>query len=175
MVQKDWNLNMFFLQDAMQAFGKRNANLLVVINFLIIFLPHPVSFGEGRGEVAHADEELSRLFYVALTRAEQNLFISYCCFKNDGKELEPSMFIAEILDMHELETEKVFIDANTKRSFKCCNLKTKFNRKLKRLKTEYINSLLERFVMNVTALNNYLKCPLEFYFKNLNSHSFTKK
>ena len=21
--------------------------------------------------------------------------------------------------------------------------------------------------MNVTALNNYLKCPLEFYFKNL--------
>jgi len=27
--------------------------------------------------------------------------------------------------------------------------------------------LLDKFVMNVTALNNYLKCPLEFYFKNL--------
>jgi ATP-dependent exoDNAse (exonuclease V) beta subunit len=44
------------------------------------------------------DEELRRLFYVALTRAEQHLFISYCCAKNDGKELEPSMFIAEIRD-----------------------------------------------------------------------------
>jgi len=27
--------------------------------------------------------------------------------------------------------------------------------------------LLDKFVMNVTALNNYLKCPLEFYFRNL--------
>jgi DNA helicase-2/ATP-dependent DNA helicase PcrA len=27
--------------------------------------------------------------------------------------------------------------------------------------------MLDKFVMNVTALNNYLKCPLEFYFKNL--------
>ena len=57
------------------------------------------------------------VFYVALTRAEQNLFISYCCFKNDGKELEPSMFIAEILDNHELQTEKVFIDADTEAEF----------------------------------------------------------
>ena len=38
---------------------------------------------------------------------------------------------------------------------------------IEKIETEYINSLLERFVMNVTALNNYLKCPLEFYFKNL--------
>ena len=44
------------------------------------------------------------------------------------------------------------------------------NRKLPRLKKieeEFISRLLDKFVMNVTALNNYLKCPLEFYFKNL--------
>ena len=35
------------------------------------------------------------------------------------------------------------------------------------MEEEFINRLLEKFVMNVTALNNYLKCPLEFYFKNL--------
>ena len=56
------------------------------------------------------EEELRRLFYVALTRAEQHLSISYCRFKNDGKDLEPSMFIAEILDRHQLNAEKVFID-----------------------------------------------------------------
>ncbi|MGH2552651.1 MAG: ATP-dependent helicase, partial [Chitinophagaceae bacterium] len=39
-------------------------------------------------------EELRRLFYVALTRAEEHLYISYSKFKNDGKELEPSMFLA---------------------------------------------------------------------------------
>jgi DNA helicase-2/ATP-dependent DNA helicase PcrA len=114
-----------------------------------------------------ADEELRRLFYVALTRAEQNLFISYCCFKNDGKELEPSMFIAEILDNHELQTEKVFIDAGTEAEYQGLQFENEVKPEIEKLEHEYINGLLERFVMNVTALNNYLKCPLEFYFKNL--------
>jgi len=62
-------------------------------------------------QLTHADdEELRRLFYVALTRAEQHLSISYCRYKNDGKELEPSMFIAEILDEQQLQVEKVFVD-----------------------------------------------------------------
>jgi DNA helicase-2/ATP-dependent DNA helicase PcrA len=113
------------------------------------------------------DEELRRLFYVALTRAEQNLFISYCCFKNDGKELEPSMFIAEILDNHELQTEKVFIDADTEAAYQSLQFEVEVKPEIEKIETEYISSLLERFVMNVTALNNYLKCPLEFYFKNL--------
>ncbi|HJU46150.1 MAG TPA: ATP-dependent helicase, partial [Chitinophagaceae bacterium] len=54
------------------------------------------------------EEELRRLFYVALTRAEQHLYISYSKFKNDGKEMEPSMFIAEIQERYELPVEKVF-------------------------------------------------------------------
>ncbi|MEO7961076.1 MAG: ATP-dependent DNA helicase, partial [Ginsengibacter sp.] len=122
-----------------------------------------LSSGESQGE----DEELRRLFYVALTRAEQNLFISYCCFKNDGKEQEPSMFIAEILDMHELQTEKVFIDEATEAQFQILQLQNDHQPEIEKIEKEYITSLLERFVMNVTALNNYLKCPLEFYFKNL--------
>jgi DNA helicase-2/ATP-dependent DNA helicase PcrA len=38
---------------------------------------------------------------------------------------------------------------------------------MERIEMEFINRVLENFQMNVTALNNYLKCPLEFYFKNL--------
>ncbi|MGO8055865.1 PD-(D/E)XK nuclease family protein, partial [Rhizobium leguminosarum] len=38
---------------------------------------------------------------------------------------------------------------------------------IERLEEEFVGRLLEKFVMNVTALNNYLKCPLEFYFKTL--------
>jgi DNA helicase-2/ATP-dependent DNA helicase PcrA len=130
----------------------------------ILNLTPTLSKGEGAGS---ADEELRRLFYVALTRAEQHLFISYCCFKNDGKELEPSMFIAEILDDHELQTEKVFIDESTESEFQMLQLQTAVQPEIERIEKEFIASLLERFVMNVTALNNYLKCPLEFYFKNL--------
>lgn len=130
----------------------------------ILNLTPTLSKGEG---AASADEELRRLFYVALTRAGQHLFISYCCFKNDGKELEPSMFIAEILDVHELETEKVFIDPDTEAEFQMLQLQNEVQPEIEKIETEFIAGLLERFVMNVTALNNYLKCPLEFYFKNL--------
>ncbi|MFX6182901.1 3'-5' exonuclease, partial [Acinetobacter baumannii] len=56
------------------------------------------------------EEELRRLFYVAITRAETDLAISYCRFKDDGKELEPSMFIAELIQEQDLKTEKVFFD-----------------------------------------------------------------
>ncbi len=35
------------------------------------------------------------------------------------------------------------------------------------LEKDLVTRLLDKFVMNVTALNNYLRCPLEFYFKNL--------
>ncbi len=62
------------------------------------------------------EEEFRRLFYVALTSAEQHLSISYCRFKNDGRELEPSMFIAEILDEQQLPVEKTFVDEERDRS-----------------------------------------------------------
>jgi DNA helicase II / ATP-dependent DNA helicase PcrA len=112
------------------------------------------------------DEELRRLFYVALTRAEQHLTLSYCCYKNNGKELEPSMFIAEILDKQDIPVEKVFIDESVIAEFSALQ----FNEsapEIQEIEKEFVDRLLDKFVMNVTALNNYLKCPLEFYFKNL--------
>ena len=113
------------------------------------------------------EEELRRLFYVALTRAEQHLFISYSKYKNDGKELEPSMFIAEIQDLHpELATTAGTVSAEDIFTFSSLQF-TAAAPEIEKLEEELIGRLLEKFSMNVTALNNYLKCPLEFYFKNL--------
>jgi DNA helicase-2/ATP-dependent DNA helicase PcrA len=47
------------------------------------------------------------------------------------------------------------------------NFQTEHLPEIEKVEEEFVNRMLERFVMNVTALNNYLKCPLEFYFKNL--------
>ena len=113
------------------------------------------------------DEELRRLFYVALTRAEKHLFISFSRFKNDGKDLEPSMFIAEILDRHLLPAEKVCIDEEVLSDFNALQFGEAEAPEIEKLEEEFISRMLDKFVMNVTALNNYLKCPLEFYFKNL--------
>jgi DNA helicase-2/ATP-dependent DNA helicase PcrA len=113
------------------------------------------------------EEELRRLFYVAMTRAEQNLTISYCCYNNEGKELEQSMFIAEILDEHEIEIEKIFIREETLAEFQALHFNETLVPEINKIEEDFISFILDRFVMNVTALNNYLKCPLEFYFKNL--------
>ena len=116
---------------------------------------------------ADDSEELRRLFYVALTRAEQHLYISYSKFKNDGKELEPSMFIAEIQDVHQLPVEKVIIDNEVLSEFSVLQFGEAEAPEIEKIEEEFIGRILEKFSMNVTALNNYLKCPLEFYFKNL--------
>ncbi len=113
------------------------------------------------------EEELRRLFYVALTRAEQHLYISYSKFKNDGKELEPSMFIAEIQDEHQIPVEKVMIDDEVLSEFAALYFGEAEAPEIDKIEEEFIGHILDKFVMNVTALNNYLKCPLEFYFKNL--------
>ncbi len=113
------------------------------------------------------EEELRRLFYVALTRAEQHLYISYSKFKNDGKELEPSMFIAEIQEEHQLPVEKIIIDTEVLSEFTALHFIELQAPEIEKIEEEFIGRILDKFVMNVTALNNYLKCPLEFYFKNL--------
>ena len=112
-------------------------------------------------------EELRRLFYVALTRAEQHLVISYSRFKNDGKEIEPSMFIAEIQQQLALPAEKVFINDEVIAEFQALQFAQSMAPEIDKIEADFIAPILDKFVMNVTALNNYLKCPLEFYFKNL--------
>src|SRR5258706_570347 len=37
----------------------------------------------------------------------------------------------------------------------------------KESQADFISGLIDKYMMNVTALNNYLSCPLQFYFKNL--------
>jgi DNA helicase-2/ATP-dependent DNA helicase PcrA len=115
---------------------------------------------------SNEEEELRRLFYVALTRAEKYLYISYAKFKNDGKEIEPSMFIAEILQQHPLPLEKIFLSEGVLSEFELLQY-TQQAPEIEKNEEDFIGPLLDKFVMNVTALNNYLNCPLEFYYKNL--------
>lgn len=113
------------------------------------------------------EEELRRLFYVGLTRAEMHLYLSYPLFKNDGKDLEPSMFIAEILDIYpQIGTIKPVFSTEEIFEFQFLQL-TEELPQIAPAEEDFIGPLLEKFSMNVTALNNFLKCPLQFYYQNL--------
>ena len=113
------------------------------------------------------EEELRRLFYVALTRAKLYLHISYSRFRNDGKDMEPSMFIAEIQDKHSLPVKKVILDDEVLSDFAMVQFTAEKAPEIEKTEADFITQMLDKFVMNVTALNNYLKCPLQFYFQNL--------
>ncbi len=111
-------------------------------------------------------QELRRLFYVALTRAEQHLFISYSRFNNAGKELEPSKFIAEIQEICPLPVEKAVVSEAVLAECAQLQFGGQSAPEIQKIEEDIVAPILEKFVMNVTALNSYLKCPLGFYYNN---------
>jgi DNA helicase II / ATP-dependent DNA helicase PcrA len=113
-------------------------------------------------------EELRRLFYVALTRAETNLTVSYFKFKADAKEVEPSMFIAEMMADTDLAIETIAVDEATMDAFTILEIANSTKKPIiQKIEEDFITRNLEKFTMNVTALNAYLNCPLGFYYRNL--------
>ncbi len=123
-----------------------------------IFASAPSDAAEG--------EELRRLFYVALTRAEKFLNISFAKYNNDAKGLEPSVFIAEIQEVHQLPIEPINISVENMAAFNLLQF-TAQAPEIAHAEDDFIDGLLSKFQMNVTALNNYMKCPLQFYYTNL--------
>jgi DNA helicase-2/ATP-dependent DNA helicase PcrA len=114
----------------------------------------------------NADEELRRLFYVALTRAEKNLQISFIKIKTDGKDAEHSMFIAEIIEANGLGIKTVQLPQEELMEYETLNFIHQAP-EIEKGESDFVSALLEKYVMNVTSLNNYLDCPLAFYYKSL--------
>jgi len=127
-------------------------------------LPHNVLELESEAETT---EELRRLFFVSVTRAEKYLFISYPQMQNDGKLLEPSQFVEEFREALHLEASSVVLTEEEKLHFSALRFGIVQKPVLEQAEKDFIDRLLEKFVMNVTALNNYLDCPLRFYYSNL--------
>lgn len=113
------------------------------------------------------EEELRRLFYVALTRAEKELLLSYAQHKTDGKPLEPSQFVAELQAGEGLETQYHKTVEAVLDQFHAVRLQPPARPQLAALEDSIVDRFLEKFSMNVTALNNYLNCPLQFYYNNI--------
>ena len=118
-------------------------------------------------EKADDKEELRRLFYVAITRAKKHLTISYSKYKTDGKELEPSQFLIELVQGNDGLIQTKELTAAVKMQYKLLRLETTLQPSIAQLEADFIQPKLDKFAMNVTALNNYLKCPLHFYYNSL--------
>ncbi|MCS6824068.1 MAG: ATP-dependent helicase [Cytophagaceae bacterium] len=119
---------------------------------------------------SHTDdkrEEERRLFYVALTRAKEHLFISYPACDNTGKALESSAFVEEIKDSGIPIVEKKHFSDEEILTYQAENLITYERPPLHLMDKNFIDEKLKNYRMSVTQLNKYLKCPLTFYFENI--------
>ncbi|MFN8417456.1 MAG: ATP-dependent DNA helicase [Cytophagaceae bacterium] len=115
----------------------------------------------------HKEEEERRLFYVAMTRAKKELYISYASHVKEDKESLPSRFITELLDSNKVELvsskpEEAFLQEYLLDVHSQIELP-----ELPLIDHEQINVILEKYKLSVTHLNKFLKCPLSFYFENL--------
>jgi DNA helicase-2/ATP-dependent DNA helicase PcrA len=119
-------------------------------------------------QTAHNDtEELRRLFYVALTRAKKHLQLSYSNYTNEGKPLEASLFLAEIFEHHILPTQKIVVGSDVSEEFSVLQFKDSQAPEVAHLDDDLENRAVQNFSMNVSALNNYLRCPLGFYYQHI--------
>ncbi len=108
-----------------------------------------------------ADER--RLLYVVLTRARRAIMLTYARYRGLGKELIQSQFLDEI-DPN-LVTR---IDAKIHtKSFSKPDGGHAFGGDLDIKNKEYLASLFLEQGFSVSALNNYLTCPWQFFFSNL--------
>lgn len=102
-----------------------------------------------------------RLFYVAMTRARAKVLLLYPRHDAKNKEIKPSRFISEA---GIAVTSKSFDEAEIH------HIEHAILRDVPPLvptEDELVSIFLERFTLSITALNQYLKCPVAFYYQQL--------
>ncbi len=112
-------------------------------------------------------EEARRLFYVGITRARRQLELSYCAFELNQKELEPSRFLAELLEKESVEETSIpFEESIVANYLQHAYPEAEAGIPASIIDNAFTDSILEKYSLSVTHLNTYLKCPVSFYFNN---------
>ncbi len=108
-------------------------------------------------------EDERRLFYVALTRARRDVFISYAAQAPDGRDRVPTQFIEEIREDLKTVTHGDSLGYANKRPPLFVERKGIHGSK------KYLEFVREHFLergLSATALNNYLVCPWRWFYQN---------
>lgn len=103
-----------------------------------------------------------RLFYVAITRAKEDVFVTFSKKDIDGKEFLPLRFIDE-LDAKNIEIKEIERQKTEKEEAK----KEKINNKKKERLLNYAKKIITEKGISVTALNHFIRCPNEFIYKSI--------
>ena len=110
-------------------------------------------------------ESKRRLFYVAMTRAKEQLYFTFSKQEESGKKNNTSQYLDELIQegcisSHDIESkEEVMAEA----IFKRLETLPKDNM----LDNKSMDKLLENFTLSASSFNSYLTCPVRFYYENV--------
>jgi DNA helicase II / ATP-dependent DNA helicase PcrA len=113
-------------------------------------------------------EDERRLFYVALTRARRQVYItSALSYSSQGRirQTLPSQFIEEIKEENKITKTIKYKEKSLNKLF--INNLSPIKNNLKTKEKELIDNILKDFRLSVTALNTYLDCHYKFKLNNL--------
>lgn len=128
--------------------GKKNVSWPGAENLGGSFSYPPTLTGKEDNEGQLKKEENRRLFYVAMTRARKELYLSY------SDENPVTNYINEFED-YIVKVDKMGSKFVSKTPPKVV---------VPSLSSDILNDILSPFSLSVSTLNSFLKCPLSFYF-----------
>ncbi len=115
-------------------------------------------------------EDERRLFFVALTRAKEQIYITYAKIYPSGnttKEVSPSQFIFELdkdlITNIDTSSEEIEDLEYFKQNLNPSRLASPYTIEEK----EYLKSIIKDFKLSATGLKDYIECPLKFKFTHL--------
>ncbi len=115
------------------------------------------------------NEDERRLFYVSMTRAKKEVFITYSdsyFTETSTKEAVPSMFISEIGEDKKQPLDVSKYEKSVKEVLKDI-LKPVYIQNISVEEKDFLQGILRNFSLSVTALNTYLECPYKFKLNTL--------
>lgn len=122
------------------------------------------------------NEDDRRIFYVALSRAKKQLYLSYpeqIIENSQTSDKFPSIFLEELKEI-ETKLQQKFLESDDKKelldqaeTYLAKLMSPAVNRAYANSEIDFFNSLVKDFKLSVTALNTYLRDPQEFVENNL--------
>lgn len=139
----------------------------------IIKLPQDIYTSTDTSELVQKsdldNEDERRLFYVAMTRAKEHLYITMAKTYpsgNDTKEVSPSQFVGELdseLTVKPDVSEFEEFDPDYSEALITGIAELNYSE----AEREFLSSLVKDFKLSASALNEYIECPLKFKFNRL--------